>query len=238
MHPLALQALGLSLEIALMSVLLCTLPSLGLAHWMARSTWRGKVLLDALVLLPLGLPPVVIGLGLWMAFAPASEGAGWLPGVGLAPWVFQPAGALAAACAVTLPTMVRLLRPAFEAQDASLVPLARSLGASPLQAWRTITLPLLLPALLSAMALGGAVAWGESGASWLLAAHLPGTLAADHTAPVALLHALRTPGQLDVARDIAVASLLVGGVSVLLSEALRGRWQRRLTGHGWRGPAT
>ena len=79
-------------------------------------------------------------------------------------------------------------------------------------------LRLLLPALLSAMALGGAVAWGESGASWLLAAHLPGTLAADHTAPVALLHALRTPGQLDVARDIAVelcTRLIEGGVDRL-----------------------
>ncbi len=225
MSDFELQALWLSLQVALGTVLISTPLAVVLATVMARTRWRGKLALDTLILLPMGLPPAVIGLALLTGLG--SSG-GWLHELTGTQLSFFPSGAIFAASLMTLPLMVRVLRPAFEATDTLLLPVARTLGASRWQGWWTVTLPLAWPAVGSAMALGLAAAWGEAGATLVLAAALQPQALGDTTAPVALVKALQQePHGLDTAWHIAWVSLLVALAAVTLSEWGRQRWRRR-----------
>jgi molybdate transport system permease protein len=235
MSDAALSAMWMSLQLATLTVLIATPLSITLAWWMARVTWRGKVLLDAFILLPLGLPPAVIGF--WLMTGLGEQGAlgRWLrQDLGLAVALY-PTGAVLAACIMTVPMMARMLRPVFEAHDPMLLPVARTLGASNWYAWRTVALPLTLPAIGSAMALGFAAAWGESGAVLVLAAGQPGgtARAEDPTVPLALWQAMASPSRPQaLAWEVAALSLGVAAIAILLSELLRWQWQNR-----WQGSA-
>lgn len=226
-------ALWLSAQVALLTLLLSTPLAVALASMMARARWHGHWLLDAIVLLPMALPPAVVGFGLLMGLSDDGLVGHWV--LGLTGWSlkFFPSGAVLAATLMTVPLMVRVLRPAFEAIDPLMAPLAQTLGASPWHAWWSITLPLAAPAVLSAMALGLAAAWGETGATLVLASSLlPGLNPhAAHpegvTAPLALMQALRAPDDLAGATRLALISVGVAFVAVLLSEAGRRHWQGR-----------
>lgn len=235
MSAAAFAALWMSLQLAALTVLIATPLSTALAWWMARMRWRGKVLLDAFILLPLGLPPAVIGF--WLMTALGEQGAlgRWLrQDVGWAVALY-PTGAVLAACIMTVPLMARMLRPVFEAHDPMLLPVARTLGATNWYAWRTVALPLTLPAIGSAMALGFAAAWGESGAVLVLAAGQAGgtALTESPTVPLALWQALASRGRPQaLAWEVAALSLGVAAIAILLSELLRWQWQ-----HRWQGSA-
>lgn len=235
MSDAALAAMWMSLQLATLTVLIATPLSITVAWWMARVNWRGKVLLDAFILLPLGLPPAVIGF--WLMTGLGEQGAlgRWLrQDLGLAVDLY-PTGAVLAACIMTVPMMARMLRPVFEAHDPMLLPVARTLGANTWYAWRTVALPLTLPAIGSAMALGFAAAWGESGAVLVLASGQPGGIgrAEDPTVPLALWQALASPGRPQaLAWEVAAWSLGVAAIAILLSELLRWQWQNR-----WQGSA-
>ncbi len=235
MSSAAFAAIWMSLQLAALTLLVATPLSITLAWWMARMRWRGKVLLDAFILLPLGLPPAVIGF--WLMTALGEQGAlgRWLrQDVGWAVALY-PTGAVLAACIMTVPLMARMLRPVFEAHDPMLLPVARTLGANNWYAWRTVALPLTLPAIGSAMALGFAAAWGESGAVLVLAAGQAGgtALTEDPTVPLALWQALAAPGRPKaLAWELAALSLGVAAIAILLSEVLRWQWQ-----HRWQGSA-
>lgn len=226
-------ALWLSAQVALLTLLLSTPLAVALASRMARARWRGHWLLDAVVLLPMALPPAVVGFGLLMGLSDDGLVGHWV--LGLTGWSlhFFPSGAVLAAMLMTVPLMVRVLRPAFEAIDPLMAPMAQTLGASPWSAWWSITLPLAAPAVLSAMALGLAAAWGETGATLVLASSLlPGLSPhAAHpdgiTAPLALVRALRAPDDLGAATRLALISVGVAFVAVVLSEAGRRHWQGR-----------
>lgn len=223
-------ALCLSAQIALLTLLLCTPPAVALAWLMAKARWRGHWLLDAVVLLPMALPPAVIGFALLMGLSEEGQLGHWLGNATGWTLSFFPSGAVLAASLVTLPLMVRVLRPAFEAIDPMMAPLAQSLGASPWNTWWSITLPLAAPAVLSALALGLAAAWGESGATLVLASALqpsPRIGHAEHSAPLALMQALREPDNLAAATRLALVSVGVAFVAVLLGEAGRRHWQGR-----------
>lgn len=234
MSAFELQALWLSLQVALATVLLSTPLALALATLMARTQWRGKWLVDSLILLPMALPPAVVGFALAESLGQGGGLGAWLHA--LTGWRlhFFPTGAILAASLMTVPLMVRVLRPALEASDPMLLPVARTLGASRWQGWWTVTLPMAWPAVASAMALGLAAAWGESGATLVLFAILhPHEGAEGITAPVALVQALqRHADGLDEAWHLAWVSLGVALSAVLLSEwgrrHWRSRWQVRL----------
>ncbi|RZI82489.1 MAG: ABC transporter permease subunit [Rubrivivax sp.] len=225
------QALWLSAQVALLTVLLSTPLAVVLASRMARARWRGHWVLDAVVLLPMALPPAVVGFGLLMGLSDDGLMGHWLLEATGWSLSFYPSGAVLAASLLTLPLMVRVLRPAFEAIDPMMAPLAQTLGASAWNAWWSVTLPLAAPAVLSAMALGLAAAWGESGATLVLASALqPSSVLVNHpatTAPLALMQALRAPDHIDGATRLAVISVGVAFVAVLLSEAGRRHWQGR-----------
>lgn len=240
MSHAALSAMGMSLQLAALALLISAPLAIGLAWWMTRVRWRGKVLLDAVILLPLGLPPAVIGF--WLMAALGDQGAfgRWLRhDLG---WVIDlyPGAAVGAACIMTVPMMARMLRPVFEAHDPMLLPVARTLGASDWHAWRSVALPLTLPAIGSAMALGFAAAWGESGAVLVLAASgMGGTLdASQPTLPLALWQTLAASGRpQSLAWEVATLSLGVAALAVVGSELLRWQWQNRWQGNArinWR----
>lgn len=228
MSSFELEALSLSLQVALITLMISTPLALVLATVMARTRWRGKLVLDTLILLPMGLPPAVIGFGLLMSLGGDGSLGGWLHELTGFSLSFYPGGAILAASIMTVPLMVRILRPALEATDPMLLPVARTLGASQWQGWWTITLPLVWPAVASAMALGLTAAWGESGATLVLAAALRPHHVGDTTAPVALVQALlnQQDGE-DAAWHLALISLGIAMSAIVISEWGRQRWRRR-----------
>jgi molybdate transport system permease protein len=228
MSSFELAALLLSLQVALFTLLISTPLAVALATVMARTEWRGKLLLDTLILLPMGLPPAVVGFGLLMGLGDTGALGSWLHELTGFSLSFYPAGAILAASLLTVPLMVRVLRPAFEATDPMLLPVARTLGATRWQGWLTISLPLVWPAVASAMALGLAAAWGESGATLVLAAALRPHHLGDTTAPVALVQALlNQQNGADAAWHLALISLCIALGAVAVSELGRRRWRKR-----------
>ena len=228
MSSFELEAITLSLQVALLTLLISTPLALVLATVMARTAWRGKLALDTLILLHMGLPPAVIGFGLLMSLGGNGSLGSWLHELTGFSLSFYPGGAILAASIMTVPLMVRILRPAFEATDPMLLPVARTLGASRWQGWLTITLPMVWPAVASAMALGLTAAWGESGATLVLAAALRPHHVGDTTAPVALVQALlnQHDGE-DAAWRLALISLCLAMAAIAVSEWGRQRWRRR-----------
>lgn len=228
MSSFEIEALWLSLQVAMMTLLISTPLALILATVMARTAWRGKLVLDTLILLPMGLPPAVIGFGLLISLGGVGPFGGWLRETTGFSMSFYPFGAVLAASVMTVPLMVRILRPALEATDPMLLPVARTLGATRWQGWWSITLPLAWPAVASAMALGLTAAWGESGATLVLAAALHPHHIGDTTAPVALVQALlnQQDGE-DAAWHLALVSLCIAMAAIVVSEWGRQRWRRR-----------
>ena len=148
LSPAEWEVIGLSLKVSLVAMA-ATLPiAYALAWLLARRTFPGKLLLDALVHLPLVIPPVVTGWLLLLAFGRNGPVGAFLEqafGIGL---VFRWTGAALAAGVMALPLMVRAMRLSIEAVDRRLVEAARSLGAGRWRAFRTITLPLAIYTLL------------------------------------------------------------------------------------------
>jgi len=238
MSELETQALWLSLQLAVVTVLLATPLAVALATVMARTQWRGKVVLDTLILLPVGLPPAFIGIGLLLGLGHGGALGEWLHDALGWRLSFFPAGVVLAVLAMTLPWMVRLLRPAFEATDPMLLAVARSLGASRWRAWWTLTLPMAAPAVASTAALGLATAWGETLATLLLAALLQAQGLGGPEAPLDVVQnlageiarSLARPGEMGPthvsAWNLAAVAWAVALLAVGTSELARARWRR------------
>ena len=228
MTPQELDALALSTAIAVLTVLLCFPPAVWIASRVARRGRTGRWLLDAVLLLPVALSPAAVGWRVWLAWPASGSPVDRLIGVPQ----LAPLGLIACTCLLTLPLMIRTLRPAFEAVDHTQVLVARTLGANRWRAWWTVTVAQTSPMMASALALGFAAAWGESGALVVLAAALQGQGASDAlagvaTAPMTLISALQTPGGAPVVRHMALACLGVALVAIVISEWAHRRWRRR-----------
>ncbi len=197
---------------------LVTLPIAFLLAWMlARWRFPGKILLDGVIHLPLVVPPVVTGWLLLLAFAPAGPIGGVLErwfGVGV---LFRWTGATIAAAVMALPLMVRAMRLSIEAVDRRLEQAARTLGASRLRAYATITLPLALPGVLAGAMLGFARSIGEFGATITFVSNLPGET---QTLPLAIYAALQQPGGEQQVWRLAAISVALSLVALVVSEAL------------------
>jgi molybdate transport system permease protein len=209
MSELERQALLLSLQVATAAVLVTMPVALALAWALARGRFAGKTVLEVLVNLPLVLPPVVIGYALLITFGRQGPLGRWLHDVLGVQFVFTFRGAVLAAAVMALPLVVRAMRQALEAVDSGLEAAAQTLGASPLRAFFTITLPLMAPGLLSGAVLGFAAALGEFGATITFVSNVPGET---QTLPLAIYSALQEPGG-----DVAAARLV--GWSALLAFA-------------------
>jgi molybdate transport system permease protein len=218
-----ISAILVSLKVAGVATL-CTLPlAFALAFLLARRRFPAKPLVDALVNLPLVLPPVVTGYLLLLAFGRDGWAGQALGAVGISV-LFRWTGAAIAAGIMALPLMVSPMRLALEAMDRRLEAAAATLGASRLRVFATITLPLILPGIIAAAVLGFAKALGEFGATAIFVSAIPGET---ETLPLAINALLQVPGGETAALRLALLAL---GIAVLALVAAQ-YWQRRAGRH-------
>lgn len=172
-----LTALKLSLALAAATVVLLLPVALGLGHWLATTRWRGRPLAEALLLLPLLLPPTVVGLALLVGMGPGSAiGRAWAA-LTATQLVFSFAGILVASILVNLPLMVQPAQRAFEAVGDELRAAAASCGLSPIRAFVQVELPLAWPGLATGAVLAFAHTLGEFGVVLMVGGAIPGETA-------------------------------------------------------------
>jgi molybdate transport system permease protein len=222
LSPEEWQAVRLSLVVALRSVAF-GLPPAVLAAWLlARGRFPGRGLLDALVHLPLVMPPVVIGWLLLVTFGVRGPVGALLHdwfGVRL---VFTTAGASLATAVMSFPLIVRAVRLSLDAVDPGLEEAARTLGAGPLDRFVTVTLPLIAPGILSGAITAFAAGLGEFGAVITFASNIPGQT---QTLPLAIYSATQTPGGEATAARLAAFSFAMAVAALLLAEFVGRRMQ-------------
>ena len=218
--PLEIEALLLSLKVALWSVAGALPFGIAVAWLLARKRFPGKILVDGLVHLPLVVPPVVVGYVLLILLSRSGPIGGWLFdtfGISIA---FTWKGAALAAGLMAFPLMVRAMRLSLEAVDQRLEAAARTLGASRTRVFATITIPLMAPGILAGTILAFARALGEFGATITFVSNIPGET---RTLPLALYSLAQTPdGETGAARLALIAVVLALG-ALIASEWLARR---------------
>lgn len=220
-------ALLLSLQVSLTATLVALPAALWMAWLLARRDFLGKSLVNALVHLPLVLPPVVTGYVLLILFGRNGPIGGFLDATLGLQFAFRWTGAALAAGIMGFPLMVRAMRLAFEAVDPKLEQAAATLGAGRIAVFAMVTLPLILPGVLAGVVLGFAKAMGEFGATITFVANIPGQT---QTLPSAIYAFLQVPGGEPAALRLVGLSLLVALAAVLLSDWLGKRVAQRISG--------
>ena len=213
------------MSVALRSVLASVPCAIFVAWWLARSRSHGRLLLDAVVHLPLVLPPVVIGYLLLVIFGMRGWLGSWLYGTFGIQLIFTRAGAALATAVMTFPLVVRAIRISLEGADPGLEEAARTLGAGPWDRFFTITLPLMLPGVLAGAIIAFAAGLGEFGAVITFVSNIPGET---RTLPLALYTALQTPGGDAMAARLAAISFTLGLGGLLVSELIARRMRRAM----------
>ena len=225
--PLETEALSLSMRVALWSVATSLPVGLLVAWLLARRDFIGKTALNALVHLPLVLPPVVVGYLLLVLFGregPLGRLLFSLFGVSL-PFTWQ--GAALAAAVMAFPLMVRAMRLSLEAVDRRLEAAARTLGARPATVFATITLPLMAPGIVVGAVLAFARSLGEFGATITFAANIPGET---RTLPIALYTLIQSPDGEAAALRLTALSVVLSLAALAASEVLARRLRARMEG--------
>jgi molybdate transport system permease protein len=215
--------LALSLRVGLLCVAISLPFGIFLGWLLARHNFRGKVLFDSILHLPLVLPPVVTGYVLLVFFGRR----GFLGKV-LNDWFdiqlsFTWKGAVLASAVVGFPLMLRAIRLAIENIDPKLERAARTLGASPLHVFTTITLRLATPGILMGALLTFARSLGEFGATITFAANISGET---RTLPLAIYTFLNQPGGEDPALRLVIISALISLGALIGSEWVTRRLQK------------
>ncbi len=215
LSPEEWQAVRLSLEVATRSVLVSLLPAIAAAWVLTRCRFPGRALLDALVHLPLVVPPVVVGWGLLMLFGIRGPIGGPLHDWFGLRLVFSTDGAALATAVMSFPLIVRSVRLGLENVDQGLEAAARTLGAGPLDRFLTVTLPLMSPGILAGAVTAFAAGLGEFGAVITFASNIPGET---QTLPLAIYSATQTPGGEATAARLALVSFTLAISGLLLAE--------------------
>ncbi|EKT58277.1 molybdate ABC transporter permease subunit [Providencia sneebia] len=220
------EAIYLSLKVSSVAVVL-SLPLGILVAWiLVRCHFPGKTLLDSIIHLPLVLPPVVIGYLLLISMGRRGFIGEWLYNWFGFSFTFSWRGAALASAVVAFPLMVRAIRLALEAVDRKLEQAARTLGATPLRVFFTITIPLSLPGIIVGVVLAFARSLGEFGATITFVSNIPGET---QTIPLAMYTLIETPGaEVDAAR-LCIIAIVLALISLLMSEWLT-RWGKKRLG--------
>jgi molybdate transport system permease protein len=211
----------LSLETSVTATALVTLAGTVAARWRIRRRGATFELLDGLFLLPLVLPPTVVGFLLLMVLGRASWTGRMLYGLGLR-LVFSWPATVVAAAVTTFPLMYMTARAALEQVDAPLVEAARTLGAGEARIFRQVMLPLAWPGLAAGVVLTFARALGDFGATLILAGNIPGKT---QTLPLAIFFAVEAGNT----HEAIEWSLVTVGISLAALGALN-LWTRHRRG--------
>lgn len=170
-----LTALLITLKLAGITTVILLLIGTPLAWWLARSHWRGKPIIEALVALPLVLPPTVLGFYLLIALGPQGPLGGLMMAMGGAPLAFTFSGLVIGSIIYSLPFVVGPLRDAFAAIREDYLEAAATLRASPLDCFFSVAIPLARPGFLTAAVLGFAHTVGEFGVVLMIGGNIPGS---------------------------------------------------------------
>lgn len=219
-------ALLLSLRVAAAAVVVILLPGVAIAWLLARRRFPGHALLDAVVHLPLVLPPVVVGWVLLVGLGRGSVLGRFIEDrLGLEIAFTWKAAAVASAI-MGFPLLVRPIRLAIEMADDRLESAAATLGAGPWRRLVTITLPLAAPGLLTGIVLAFARSLGEFGATIMFAANIPGET---RTLPLAIFTYTQSPGGDGPATRLVVLAVVISLAALLVSEWLARGLRRRVS---------
>jgi molybdate transport system permease protein len=169
-----LVALRVTLALAGISTLILLVLGTPLAWWLSRTQWRLKFLIEALVALPLVLPPTVLGFYLLIALGPHGPVGGLLEALGGRPLAFTFSGLVVGSVIYSLPFVVQPLQDAFIAVGRRPLDVAATLRAAPLDRFRSVVLPLARPGLVTAAVLGFAHTIGEFGVVLMIGGNIPG----------------------------------------------------------------
>lgn len=224
LSPEESSALWLSVKVASWCTLLGLIPATWLAWLLARKQFRGKVLVDAAVHMPLVLPPVVPGYLLLIAFSEQGTLGQWLAGWGIN-LAFNWKGAVLASAIMALPLMVQSIRLAIQLVDRRLEDAARTLGANGLVVFFTITLPLALPGILVGAILTFSRSLGEFGATITFVGNIADET---RTLPLAIYSAVHRPDGDAMASRLIIISLVLAFSSLVISNYLTQKASRRL----------
>ena len=214
--PDELGIIALSLRVALVSVIVSLPFAIAAAYLLARFDFRGKTLLDAVIHLPLVLPPVVVGYALLVLFGTHGP-----IGAALKEWfgvvfAFRWTGAALASAVMGFPLMVRAIRLSIAAIDTRLEIAARTLGATRPWVFASITLPLALPGVITGALLSFARGLGEFGATITFVSNIPGET---ETLPLAIYSFTQTPGG-----DAQALHLSLIAVAIALGALAASEW--------------
>lgn len=169
-----LTALAVTLKLALLSTLILLLLGTPLAWWMARTRWRFKFLLEAVIALPLVLPPTVLGFYLLVALGPHGPVGGLMEWLGARSLAFTFTGLVIGSVFYSMPFVVQPLQDAFSAVGRRPLEVAATLRASPLDRFFTVAIPLARPGFFTAAVLGFAHTVGEFGVVLMIGGNIPG----------------------------------------------------------------
>ncbi len=208
-------AIALSLKVALLATFWVLPFGVFTAFLLAKCSFRGKSIFNALVHLPLILPPVVVGYSLLLMFGRNGMIGRFLYDFFGVSFAFNWFGAALASGIMGFPLFVRSVQLSIEAVDIKLEQAASTLGASPIQVFFTITLPLALPGLVAGAILCFAKALGEFGATITFVSNIPGET---QTIASAIYGFIQTPGGDIAALRLMAVSVIIGFVALLISD--------------------
>lgn len=224
------EALKLSITVSLVATVTIILAGTPIAFWMARRRGAAPRLLEAGLSLPLVIPPVVTGYCLLVILSPKGLLGRCLEAVGIR-FTFDWKGAVVAAGVMAFPLFLAVAKTAFQRCEKELEEAARTLNARPGRVFFTITLPLVMPGLLAAGAVSFARAFGEFGATIMLAGNIPGQT---RTVPQAIYTNLMA-GKEQAAWGLVLLSMSVGIAAMIVSQLLI--WRPQPSGPGRRQSA-
>jgi len=227
LQPDEWQALLLTLKVAAVALAVSLPVAVLVAYLLARFRFPGHGLVNALVHLPLVLPPVVTGYVLLLMFGRKGPVGAFLNDTFGVSFAFSWTGAALAAGVMAFPLIVRPIRLSFEAVDPKLEEAAKSLGARRIVSFFTVTLPLALPGILGGAILGFAKAMGEFGATITFVSNIPGET---RTLALALYTATQTPSGDLAAFRLTIIAAFVAFAALIASELLARHLRARLGG--------
>jgi molybdate transport system permease protein len=215
----------LSVRVATWSVAASILPAIAVGWALARYEFPGKTATDAVLHLPLVLPPVVVGYVLLVLFAPKGP-----LGEPLKEWfgvsfAFSWTGAVLASAVMGFPLMTQAIRLSAQAVDRKLEQAARTLGAPPWQVFLTVTLPLMAPGVLAGTVLSFARSLGEFGATITFVSNIPGET---RTLPLAIYAYTQVPGGEGPGFRLTMISIAVALLALAGAELLNRALSRRI----------
>lgn len=221
--PADYEAIGLSVKVAVTATLLSLPVGFLLSYILTYGVFRGRLLLEVLINLPLTLPPVVIGYFLLLLLGRHGWLGGMLEAAGIR-IIFTWKAAVIASAMVGFPLLVRSIRIGMESIDRQLIHASRTLGAHWYDTLITIILPLSTRGIIAGSSLMFARSLGEFGATIIVAGNIPGVT---QTIPLAIYDYAASPGSEAMALSLCVISVLLSVVVLIFHEVMGRKLVRR-----------